>query len=81
MCSSDLVRQNIEELHGTLGVDFKAGQGTRFSLTLPLTLASSGGLLIRSGNQVFALPLTTVERMIEVKRSEIATVAGLLMRL
>jgi two-component system chemotaxis sensor kinase CheA len=72
----DVVRQNIEELHGTLEVTFEPGQGTHFTMTLPLTLASSHGLLVQAGKQTFALPLTTVERMLHVKRSEITRVEG-----
>ena len=72
----DVVRQNVEELHGTLEVGFEVGQGTWFTLTLPLTLASSRGLLVRAGGQTFALPLSTVERMLQVKRGDIRQVEG-----
>lgn len=72
----DVVRQNVEELHGTLEVGFEAGQGTWFTLTLPLTLASSRGLLVRAGGQTFALPLSTVERMLQVEPGKIRQVEG-----
>jgi two-component system chemotaxis sensor kinase CheA len=72
----DVVRQNVEELHGILQVDFVPGGGTSFILTLPLTLVSSRGLLVRVSDQTFALPLTTVERMLHVKRDQITSVEG-----
>lgn len=72
----DVVRQNVEELHGTLEVKFKPGHAASFMLTLPLTLASSRGLLIRVGDQVFALPHSTVERMLHLKRSDVVSVEG-----
>ena len=72
----DVVRRNVEELHGTLEVDFKPNQGTMFTMTLPLTLASSRGLLVRAGDQTFALPLTSVERMLQVKPDTVASVEG-----
>ncbi len=72
----DVVRQNVEALQGVLDVSSAPGQGTTFTLTLPLTLASSHGLLVRSGEQTFALPLTTVERMLQIKASDIASVSG-----
>jgi two-component system chemotaxis sensor kinase CheA len=72
----DVVRQNIEELHGTLDVSFEPGQGTTFTMTLPLTLASSRGLLVKVGEQVFALPHSTVERMLHIKRDDVARVEG-----
>jgi two-component system chemotaxis sensor kinase CheA len=72
----DVVRQNVEELHGILEVAFEPGQSTTFMMTLPLTLVSSRGLLIRVGEQTFVLPLTTVERMLRLKRSQVASVEG-----
>jgi two-component system chemotaxis sensor kinase CheA len=72
----DVVRQNIEELHGTLEVNSKPEQGTTFIMTIPLTLASSRGLLVEAGQQTFALPLTTVERMITVSKEDIRTAEG-----
>jgi len=70
----DVVRQNIEELHGTLGVSFEPDRGTTFTMNLPLTLASSRGLLVKAGGQIFALPLSTVERMLQVKGDAITSI-------
>jgi two-component system, chemotaxis family, sensor kinase CheA len=72
----DVVRQNVERLHGTLQVTTEAGQGSTFTLTVPLTLASSRGLLVRAGGQIFFLPHATVERMLLVPADEIAYMAG-----
>jgi two-component system, chemotaxis family, sensor kinase CheA len=72
----DVVRQNVEQLHGTLQVASEPGQGTTFTLTLPLTLASSRGLLVQAGRQTFFLPHATVERMLLVQPEEIVHVAG-----
>ena len=72
----DVVRQNVEALHGTLNVDFEPGLGTTFTLILPLTLASSRGLLVQVGEQLFALPLTTVEHMLQIKPADINRVSG-----
>lgn len=72
----DVVRQNVEELQGTLAVTFEPGMGTTFTLSLPLTLASSRGLLLKAGGQLFALPLTAVERMLRLPRREVARVEG-----
>lgn len=72
----DVVRQNVEELHGTLQVEFVPGWSATFVLTLPLTLVSSRGLLVKVSDQLFALPLSTVERMLHLEKSRIATVEG-----
>lgn len=72
----DVARRNVETLHGSLNVAFTPGQGTVFTMILPLTLASSRGLLLTAGGQTFALPLTMVERMLFVKPAEITHLEG-----
>ncbi len=72
----DVVRQNVEELHGTLSVSSQPEGGTTFALTLPLTLASSHGLLVQAGKQTFALPLSTVVRMLHIDYSHVTSVDG-----
>ncbi|MDM8519405.1 hybrid sensor histidine kinase/response regulator [Anaerolineales bacterium HSG6] len=72
----DVVRQNVAELHGTLNVSSEPKQGTIFTITLPLTLASSRGLLVRVSDQIYALPFSTVERMLEVNQTELGRVEG-----
>jgi two-component system chemotaxis sensor kinase CheA len=72
----DVVRQNIEELQGSIHVDSIGGQGTTFTMFLPLTLVSSRGLLVKAGGQTFALPLTTVEHMLQVSPNEVSIVQG-----
>lgn len=72
----DVARENVEALHGSLTVSFEPGQGTIFTMILPLTLTSSRGLLLTAGGQTFALPLTTVERLLFVKPEEITHLEG-----
>lgn len=72
----DVVYQNIMDLQGTLTVDTVPNQGTTFTITLPLTLASSRGLLLQVGQQVYALPFSCIERILEVNRSEIGQIEG-----
>jgi len=63
-------------LQGILQVESEPCKGTIFTMTLPLTLASSRGLLVKAGHQSFALPLTTIERMLQVKREDLASIEG-----
>lgn len=56
----DVVRRNIEELKGKVGISTVLGQGTTFRIQLPLTLAMLDGLVTRVGAQEFLLPLVSV---------------------
>lgn len=72
----DVVRQNVEQLQGALMINSTPGQGATFMLTLPLTLASSRGLLVQASEQIFAIPLSNIERMFQIERTAIATAEG-----
>lgn len=56
----DVVRQNIEQLNGQITIDSHSGQGTTFSLSLPLTMAIVEGMKIRCAEQIFIIPLTNI---------------------
>ncbi|MBM3133395.1 MAG: chemotaxis protein CheA, partial [Chloroflexi bacterium] len=70
----DIVRQNIESLNGHIAVSTKIGEGTKFVLRLPLTLATIHGLLIVSSGVTFAIPLVTVSEVLRLRPEEIQTV-------
>ncbi len=72
----DVVRRNVEALNGRISVDWKSGLGSTFKLTLPLTLTSSRGLLVRVSNQSFAIPLNAIERILLLKLDEITLLGG-----
>jgi two-component system chemotaxis sensor kinase CheA len=72
----DVVRRNAEALQGRIGVDWTPGGGTTFVLTLPLTLTSSRGLLVRVVDQLFAIPLNAIDKIIEVGPDEISPLEG-----
>ncbi len=67
----DIVRTNIEKLNGTVAVESKVGEGTRFTLELPLTLAIIDALMVGLSDQILAIPLVSVVETIRVRRSEI----------
>jgi two-component system chemotaxis sensor kinase CheA len=62
----DVVRSNVRKLNGRVGVRSTVGKGSVFTIKLPLTLAIIDALLVKSGNQVFALPGTSVEETLIV---------------
>lgn len=62
----DVVKRTIGELHGTIDIDTRPGEGTRFVLRLPLTLAIIDGLEVAVGETHCILPLTSVEECVEL---------------
>jgi two-component system, chemotaxis family, sensor kinase CheA len=72
----DVVRNNIEHLGGWVDVTSTPGKGTRVSLSLPLTLAIIGALLVRSGTRICALPLTGVVETLRVEPKSFGRVRG-----
>jgi len=72
----DVVRKNVESLHGHVDVDSKPGQGTRMTLVLPLTLATTQELLVQVGDQIYGIPISAVERIQRINPQDISTVEG-----
>jgi two-component system chemotaxis sensor kinase CheA len=72
----DIVRNNIQRLNGMITIETWPGKGTRFQITLPLTLAIVPTLLVRVGPCIFAIPLVTVLETLRVKDQDIKTVSG-----
>ncbi|MBU6266009.1 MAG: chemotaxis protein CheA [Sphingomonadales bacterium] len=56
----DVVRQNVKDLGGRITIESEEGKGTTFTLTLPLTLAISDGMIVKVGDQTLVVPLTHV---------------------
>jgi len=67
----DVVVTEIKKLGGALHIETKAGQGTKFTIRLPFTLAITQALIVRTGDELYALPLPTVEGVARVPRSEV----------
>ena len=67
----DVVRKEIEKLNGTVTVHSSPGEGSRFVIKLPLTLAIIQGLLVRVGTEVYAIPITSVIESHRIKPEEI----------
>lgn len=70
----DVVRTNVARLKGTLGVESEPGVGTTFTIRLPIMLAVTRALLVRTGAQTFAIPLPVVEQVAFFRKELISTV-------
>jgi two-component system chemotaxis sensor kinase CheA len=65
----DAVKRTAEAVGGTLEIESTPGQGTRFTLRLPLTVAVQGVLLVRVGEEVLGLPIGKVHGAAQVALS------------
>jgi chemosensory pili system protein ChpA (sensor histidine kinase/response regulator) len=68
----DVVATEVKKLGGALHMESTAGQGTRFTIRLPITLAISHALVVRTGDEYYAMPLPTVEGVVRLPRDEVA---------
>lgn len=75
----DVVKKSLTSLGGLIDIKTKQGQGTSFIIRLPLTLAIIQGLLVEVGEEIYAVPLSSVIETLIVKNSDIKTVGGLQM--
>ena len=72
----DVVRTNIQKLNGRIDINSVPGDGTRISISLPLTLAILPVLVVRVCNQSFAVPLAMVREIITIDTAAIQEVSG-----
>jgi CheY-like chemotaxis protein len=72
----DVVRNAVEELGGTVEIESQLGVGSRFVMTLPVTLGVMRCLVARVGDERYAVPVTNVMETISLTDAETSTVAG-----
>jgi two-component system chemotaxis sensor kinase CheA len=70
----DVVKTNIARLSGIIDVASEAGQGTRLTVTLPITLAIIQALIVRAAGRTFAIPLNSVLESLRVTVNDVATI-------
>ena len=69
----DVVANEVKKLGGALKISSIAGQGTNFTIRLPFTLAITQALIARTGEEIYALPLPSVEGVARVPRAQLDT--------
>ena len=72
----DIVRTTVESLKGRIQVRSRPGVGSVFTLRLPLTLAIIRAMLFWAGHRLFAIPMSSIEKITRVKDSELQTISG-----
>ncbi|GAC34351.1 chemotaxis protein CheA [Paraglaciecola polaris] len=77
----DVVKTKINQLNGTVNIDSVLGKGTTLEIKVPLTLAILPTLMIVVGDQTFALPLGSVNEIINMDMSKTNTVDGQLTKI
>jgi len=72
----DVVKTNIQKLNGKIDVHSEPGKGSRFTISLPLTMAILPVLVVRLGQQPFAVPLSLVREILPMIPGELQQVTG-----
>ncbi len=72
----DVVRNNIHSLGGSVAITSQAGQGTCFTVRLPLTLAILDGLRVQVGTDAYILPLVSIVESVRINPAQVTRPAG-----
>jgi two-component system chemotaxis sensor kinase CheA len=71
-----IVKERVERLGGRVSLDTRPGQGTTVRMTLPASITTFFGLLVRSAGQLLLLPLDAVVRVIRIAPEEVERIEG-----
>ena len=66
----DVVVNEVAKLGGTLGINSEPGEGCKFIIRLPYTLAVAQALIVQVANETYALPMPSIEGVIRVSHDE-----------
>ncbi len=72
----DVVKTNLNKLNGRVDIESIIGQGSTFTISLPLTLAILPVLVVKVGTQPFAVPLSMVREIIPIRPEDVQEVSG-----
>ncbi|WP_047393980.1 chemotaxis protein CheA [Chitinibacter sp. ZOR0017] len=72
----DVVKTNIQKLNGRVDIQSIVGDGSRFTISLPLTLAILPVLVVKVCDQPFAVPLAMVREIITIRQEQVQEVSG-----
>ncbi len=72
----DVVRRNVHELGGKIEIRSFAGKGSKFVITLPLTLAIVDGQSVAVGGETYIVPLVSIVESMQLKKEQVSRLAG-----
>ena len=72
----DVVREHVTRLGGDISVRTTPGSGTSFSITVPLTLATTRVLLVENGGHTYAIPSSSIERTGRMRDTDVQRLEG-----
>jgi len=72
----DVVKDGIEKFRGNLNIESSKGVGSKFTISLPLTLAIIDGMLVRIDDEKYVIPTTAVQKAFKPAREDYFTVKG-----
>ncbi len=72
----DVVKNNIAALSGIIDLNTERGVGTRFEITLPVTLAIIRALVVKASGRTYAVPLNSVLELLEVRAADVRSVGA-----
>jgi len=73
----DVVKKTIDEVGGKLELNYEEGKGTRFTLTLPLTLSIIDAIIVKQNNEIYAIPQSHAIEVIFIDKDTIRTHNGM----
>jgi two-component system, chemotaxis family, sensor kinase CheA len=72
----DIVLANLKKINGSIEAITEVGKGTTFLLRLPLTLAILKALLTKVGSDTYAIPVSAVQEVQEIRKDSVQTIGG-----
>jgi chemosensory pili system protein ChpA (sensor histidine kinase/response regulator) len=72
----DIVREKLRQLKGTISIASTVGEGTVFTIRLPMTQAITRALLVRVEKQIFAVPMQSVVQILRVNPNAVDKIGG-----
>lgn len=72
----DVVKSKIESINGAIEINSKVNKGTEFIIRIPLTLAIIQALLVKLGNEIYAVPLSSITEITSITKESIRNIQG-----